>query len=334
MLSKYLFSASSRIKRRLPAPFKQSLKGLRYKITEFFLNIIEQMTGKYFTFHSRPMFTDEILIDPEEVGGDYSEYAIVMQGPVNKKNDFTLETLKLYKKYFHNALIILSTWEEEDAKCINQARKLGVKVLLNKKPVDFGPLNINLQLTSASAGIRLASEKHKKYTLKTRTDERMYQYNFLIFLSNLIKNFPITASGFRQKGRLISTVGSKRKLYYFADMQIFGYTEDVLLYFGADFVPKNANRVIKLGDALVPYTNEQYLFTEFLKKIGYKFKDTPEDSLRALAGHCLLVGTAPFDWYFYKHQPFLEYRVSTYKQKNHIIEFPEWLNLYNLYNPK
>jgi hypothetical protein len=322
-------SAIFKIKEFIPVSIKQNLKDFRYKVIELFCNILEPIIGGYLTFHVRPMYADGVLIDSEEVSGDYSEYAIVMQGPVIKKNNFTVETLKLYKKYFHNALIVLSTWEGEDESCLNQARMLKIEVLLNKKPENFGPVNINLQLTSAKSGITYADGKKKKYTLKTRTDERMYKYNFLIFLSNLLKNFPLIQPNSQQKGRLIGAVSSKRKLYYFTDRLIFGYTEDVLLYFGANLVSDNA--VIKLGDFSVPFVAEQYLFTEFLKKINYKFEYTPEDSLRAQAKHCIVMGEATLDWYWLKYRRFLEYRVPTYRQKNYYLGFPEWLNLYNSY---
>ena len=75
--------------------------------------------------------------------------ALVMQGPILLSNDFTFETLKLYRKIFPRTRLILSTWEDENAEELIKIRELGVEVILNNKPNYSGPANINFQIVSA-----------------------------------------------------------------------------------------------------------------------------------------------------------------------------------------
>jgi len=320
-----------KIKKFIPATLKYNLKKFGRGIISSFINILEPITGKFFIFYTRPMYTEGIPIVSAYPIHDYSEYAIVMQGPIAIKHHFTLETLLLYKKYFPKAFIVLSTWEGEDMDTVNRARSAGVEVILNKKPA-AGLLNVNLQTASSTAGLKLAAKMNKKYALKTRTDERIYNSQFLIFLSNLLKNFPITASGFRQKGRIIG-IGAynykvKPKMYHVYDNFIFGYTEDVILYFGADLISNNppALEFLKDGYPDFPFTAEGYLFTEYLKKIGHKPENTPEDYLISLARHCLLVDARSLGRYWFKYRRFIDHWGSD----NH-FSFAEWLDLYNFY---
>ncbi len=337
MTVKKISSLFSKIIRNVSVFEKNKLKKFNYELLSLFFGFFESLTGQYFTFQIRPMRADEILIDLKKVNDDYSEFAIVMQGPINKLNNFTLETLKLYRRYFPNALIILSTWEDEDAQTINLARNFGIEVLLNKKPDIPGFFNVNMQLITAMAGLRLAEKMNKKYVMKTRTDQRVYNEKSLIFMSNLLKDFPLEVSGFRQRGRLIGigayNYDTKPKPYHFFDNLIFGYTEDVMSYFGADFISDNPEiEFLKDRYPDCPFTAEISLFTEFLKKIGYKIGYTPEDYLKSLARHCILVDARSLGWYWLKYRRFIEYQNLglNYRNKSH-FSFVEWLNLYNHY---
>ena len=77
-----------------------------YRVADSLLSVVERATGTFFNIYGRPIYADSIWIDQREATRDYSEYAIVLQGPIKKKRDFTLESLKIYKRYFNNALII------------------------------------------------------------------------------------------------------------------------------------------------------------------------------------------------------------------------------------
>lgn len=339
----------SKIKKFLPVSIKTKIRHFldklqtykRYKAISLVLKIPEAIMGRFITFHTRPKYAKDVSIDPTIAARDYSEYAIVVQGPILKKNNFTIETLLLYRKYFPNASIILSTGEWEDTSYLNEARKAGVEVLCHTKLSNTGPtndgrpFNINLQLTSSKAGTHRAAEMNKRYVLKTRTDQRMYNQEILTLLSNLIRVFPITEPNVTQRGRIVgmSANNSKTKPYLFPDQMVFGYTEDMLTFFDADLVPSDGT--INFLDSSFPFIAEVYLFSEFLKNIGYKIEYTYEDYFRALAKRCILVDTGSLEWYYCKYGSFREYKNRSYKNDkyNHVsIGFSEWLNLYSLYD--
>lgn len=329
MLSKTFSVIIGKIKQRIPVPAKETLKRYQEKIAVFFLSILEPLIGRYITFHTRPIVASGVLVERKDRTPDYAEYAIVMQGPLMTKDDFTLETLALYKQFVPNASLILSTWVGEDADSIDRIKQLGVEVILNDKPAHAGARNINLQIVSSSAGILRAAELQKKYVLKTRTDARLYSQHALSFLSDVLKSFPITAPDSKQKGRLISAHGSPSKLYFCSDMLVFGYAEDVRLYFGADLVSDTAT--MKVGDALLPLVPEQYFFMEFLKKVGHTLTYTPGDSLRAQARYVVVLDIGLLDWYWHKYDRHREHRAITYRRKKRVMGFPEWLHIYTLY---
>jgi len=326
---------SLRVKKFLPAPLKAWTKRYAYRIADTLLGVLESMTGTFFSIYGRPIYADSIWIDEREAKRDYSEYAIVMQGPIKTRNDFTLESLKLYKKYFNNALIILSTWEGEDAHTIEGARAIGVEVILNSVPTLPTFMHVNMQLTTARAGLLRASAMKKKYALKTRTDQRIYHIRSLIFLSSLLKDFPLTVAAGKQKGRLVALgaydPATKPKPYHVYDNLIFGYTEDVLLYFGADFISdKPEIDFLKERYPDCPFTVEIYFFTEFLKKVGHHLTYTSDDYLRALAAHTILVDPRSLGWYWYKYWRFTRDQNMNVTYRNRIhIGFVEWLNLYS-----
>ena len=191
-----------------------------------------------------------------------------------------------------------------------------------------------MQIVTSTAGLELAVKMKKKYSLKTRTDQRIYHIRSLTFLSNLLKDFPLTIATSKQKGRLVALgaydPATKPKPYHVYDNLIFGYTEDVLLYFSADFIPdKPEIDFLKDRYPDCPFTVEIYFFTEFLKKVGHRLAYTPDDYLRALAAHTILVDPRSLGWYWYKYWRFTRDQNMNVTYRNRIhIGFVEWLNLY------
>lgn len=272
------------------------------------------------------MYAAGVVFGRGEVAGDYSDYAIVMQGALVLSHQFTLETLRLYRRYYPDALLILSTWVGEDEKTIEAIRHEGVEVLLNRKPAVMGPRNINLQITSSVAGLRFAAEQKRRFALKTRTDMRMYNPLMLRFFSQALIRFPLSEGGGKQRGRLIGVFGSPYKWYFLSDILLFGYTEDVLAYFSASPVA-TATQTLSFGGQEVPFVPEQYFFTEFLKRIGYPLQWSEHDSRFTSARRTLVLDAETLDWYWYKYERHREYRHITYRRRKRMTGFPEWLTL-------
>jgi hypothetical protein len=303
---------------------------------------IEKREKTWITHHTRPKFASAIGTFSDKLKFS-SKTAIVIQGPIIKDEDFTLETIKIYKKNFDDTIIILSTWEDENKDYLEKIKQEGIEIVLCKKPEYPGISNINFQITTSIEGLRLAKEYGVDFALKTRTDQRMYAPNIKEFLCNIIEEFPVIP-GYMQKMRIVgvSLNTFKYRLYGLSDMNIFGQIDDLLLYWGVDLDERRFNdKEISMANCSIKNwaewrVCEVYLITEFLKKIGRRLEWTLEDSWKVYSDHCCIVDKEILDLYWYKYERRKEYRYLCYDsiRANHELNFREWLNLHNNLNNK
>lgn len=330
-MSKKISSFTTRISRRLVSCMKDKLKEYLYHCSKLPLWMFELLTSHFITFHLRPMYAKGVFVGHQDIEqiADYSDYAVVLQGPIVTKNDFTLETIRLYKHYFPAITLILSTWEGEGEATVNRLSGEGVTLILQKKPHPTGPMNVNLQLVSSKAGAERAALLGKTFTLKTRTDQRIYNKKALQSLTMILKGFPLEQfAQSKQKGRLVGLSSSARKAFCFSDFFIFGFTNDVNIYFSASLLFNESMLDFERYHGTSSFTPEGYLLTEFLKKVDYPLKYTSEDSLCALATRCVIIDAQLLDWYWHKYQRHLEYRARFHRKENEEIGFLEWCSLY------
>lgn len=290
----------------------------------------------FITYHSRPMNSALVCTRSDDISNQ-KRLGIVIQGPIISKNNFTLETVKLYKHHFNDAIIILSTWEDEDNETVKQFEALDISVILNKKPVYSGQSNINYQIVSAGAGIRKAHKLGAEYALKTRTDQRIYAPNVADYLYNITEVFPVR-HGYHQRKRIVgvSLNSFKYRMYGLSDMMIYGHIDDMLLYwnaaldervFGDDEI---RNAIATLRNFAVWRVCEVYLTTEYLIKVGRKLEWTLKDSWDAFSDHFCIVDKEQLDLFWPKYNRFeyrwLDYTININSEE---ITFREWLNIYN-----
>ena len=293
-------------------------------------DILERPWPYFLTFHLRPKKAERINIVSDKLIL-YPKTAMVVQGPIVYNQDFTLETLKIYKKYFPQAIIILSTWDYEDREYIDKIKNEGIEIILNKPPVAKGTCNINFQIVSSISGIKKAKELGVEYVLKTRTDQRIYNPNSLEFLFNVIEKFLPTGS-FKQSRRIISVSlnSFKYRMYGLSDMNLFGQIDDMINYWDVKLDENGKGFAdLKIG------VSELYLSTRFLKKVGREIKWTLEDSWQAFADNFCVVDASSLDLYWYKYARMKEYKYLKYAEMKNDQEmtFLEWFNLYsNLQN--
>ena len=104
------------------------------------------------------------------------DVGIVVQGPIRHENDFTLKTIKMYLLNFPNTPVVLSTWDDEEIKVFHliAAENSNLHVIAQKKPQNPSVSNINLQISSTLAGLEKLKTFKKKYAIKTRTDQCMF----------------------------------------------------------------------------------------------------------------------------------------------------------------
>ena len=289
------------------------------------LKIIEKFFSGYFlSFSKREKWSSRVQALPD-VAVFHVNVAIVMQGPIILKDKFTLETLQIYRKRLPEVQIILSTWDEYKTGQLQEFKDIGVKVIINKKPEYFGISNINLQIESTKNGIIQAKKHGANYCLRTRTDQRIYRHDFILFFFSLLKIFPIN-NNFNIKERLISVSLNtyKYRLYGITDMMMFGNIDDMILYWDADFDSRRWED-IKFEDTVEGWSKarvcEIFLSTEYLKKIGYRPQWSIQDSWKVFAKFFCIIDKSAIDMFWRKYDYWDEQRTYTNEERNLREEF-------------
>jgi hypothetical protein len=309
------------------APQKFRNAGLK-----FYFNAWRNRDKFFITSHLRPKFAARVNVWPDELK-QTPKCAIIIQGPLLRENNFTLETIRLYKKIFPGSDIIISTWDTEEKSYVKKIKAENIEVILNAEPEIPGPSHINYQLKSSSAGVKRAKELNAEYVLKTRTDQRIYGVNVLDYFCNLLKTFPPKA-GYKQKERIIGVSMNtfKYRLYDLSDMVVFGKLEDMELFWSAapDKRTYRPDPELTQGEFSRLRICEMYLTSEFLKNIGRELKWTLEDSWQAMADHFIVVDQVSLDLYWHKYKKHKEFRYLKYGAilNNREMSFLEWFNLY------
>ena len=304
------------------------------KLSSLIFSPIESLKDSFATYHLRPRRAANIGTRADALISE-PKTAIVIQGGLAEQHDFTLETIRLYKKHFPNAILILSTWEGERAEYIERIRKENIEIIQSVKPSFLGYMNVNLQITSSKVGMERAKSLGAQYALKTRTDQRMYSPVALEFLRNILKAFPLSKSNGVQKERIVSINFNtlKYRPYGMSDFFAFGNIDDMVPYWSPK-LDMRTHRDEELHATINSFANaaicEVYFATEFLKKVGHTPTMTLADSWYAYATFFCIVDYYSIDLYWPKYRPRLEYRYKFYDyiRNTDLLDFAEWLNLY------
>ncbi|MDO8591177.1 MAG: WavE lipopolysaccharide synthesis family protein [bacterium] len=298
---------------------------------KYLLSLIERKRGNFITLHERPMYIKNLRLLPPESNTKLPKTAVVIQGPILKTHDFTLETVRLYKRNFVKSSIIVSTWKDEDPDYLEKIKGVGGIVVVSEKPLNPGLRNANMQIVTTSAGMGKAQELGATYALKTRTDQRMYGRQVMEFLTNLLDIFPISKS-LKQKKRVVGFSWNTKleTLYNFSDTFQFGTIEDMLAYWPHDLIYERPGdkTTFATGEHM---TTEAQLFTRFLKRVGAEFPASREEWQKTLATQAIVIDAFPLDLYFYKYDRSREYRDLSYEYRMRDVTFVEWFNLYIKY---
>lgn len=257
---------------------------------------------------------------------------IVIQGPIVKENDFTLETCKIYKKIFNNSeTIILSTWDTEDKKYLKNFEAIGVKVLLSKAPDFAGRANLNYQILSTMKGLEEGEKLGCEYAIKTRTDQRFYSTNLSRDLFNLLKIYP-PSPNYNMHSRLVALSFNSFKYRYYgiSDMFLFGNTQDMLKYWNSPLDTKKYEeyKTIKQKDLWQQYCSETYIALHFLKNIGVTPEYTLKHTWKIYKDLFIFIDKEILDMYWPKYTNLNSrwrlFRPNMLEEMRH----SDWLNLY------
>ncbi len=117
---------------------------------------------------------------------EYEDIGIILQGPIKHERSFTYKTVLLYLTNFDGCQIVLSTWEDEDLSLFQGLAQSNENfhLVLSKKPKNEGMSHINLQINSAISGIKKIEQLGLTYSLKSRTDQCMFDPFALIKLKD------------------------------------------------------------------------------------------------------------------------------------------------------
>ena len=135
---------------------KKFSKNVFRKVVTKVIFLLGSLTRKFITFHTRPIFASDIKYRGKETAED-ALCAIIIQGPIRREDNFTLETVKLYRKHYPAATVILSTWEDEDVSSFEILKSEHLKIILSPKPPIAGQNNVNMQIASTKAGFDFAT---------------------------------------------------------------------------------------------------------------------------------------------------------------------------------
>lgn len=309
-----------------------------FTVLQIVYKYITSLTGQFFTFHTRPVSEQNFERDPQELEKN-PKTAIIIQGPLILSQHFTVDTLKIYRRIFPKQLLILSTWEDENAVELEDVKQIkGVHLILSKKPRDAGIQHINYQIISASAGAKYAKSKGCKYLLKTRTDQRIYSPSAIRYLHALLKQFPVRVN-LNQKQRIISTslYTFKYRLYSISDMFLFGDISDMVRYLSP---PLDTRKHEPYYSDLKTYSQlrlgEMYFSTKFLESCGLKLNWTLQQSWQSYADRFCICDKESIDLFWYKYDMFREYKFRQYglEENSEMLGFKDWILLLQAFPSK
>ncbi len=269
---------------------------------------------------------------------------IVIQGPICSADDFTLETVRIYRRHMPDCKVVLSTWKDTPRQDLDPIAEEGVDIVLNDKPAIPGPYNVNMQIVSSSGGMRRAAELGVEWVIKSRTDQRLYHPTIMSSMISMAQLFPpLEAAAKTQKFRVFGMAGGTFKFapYHLCDQTVFGHIDDMLAYWSPplrenplpESFPTDPLRLfleVPIGKFSRYAAAEPYFASQFLLRQGRSLNWTVADSWAALRDHFGVVDQMSSDIYWAKGQHrSMRDVIGSYAALSNIGElgFLEWVQL-------
>lgn len=329
--TKFFFSMITRL---LPlnmvrALFESSMEALHRRGPDFITHRTLSKSGEKGPYH----VLDPILPMPHEPIG------LVLQGPLLLQDDFTVESVRYYSRVKPQVIVIVSTWEGEDAAALERIKVLGAEIVINKKPHCPGRSNVNYQVTSTRGGIERAIQLGCQHVAKTRTDQRIYSIPTLLSLSRILFDYPVRNSPSRQRQRIITTSRGTSKYgpYHFSDFFIYGEINDMLEFWSPPLDYEayhhlwNKRSDAKSYPEAISMVPEHYIIRHYLLRDLDQLQYSVNAWWSILADRFCVIDWSNLDVYWPKYEPtkersdlFVDHHVVM-----HNIRFLDWLALYS-----
>jgi hypothetical protein len=270
----------------------------------------EKICGSYVNYKLRLKNVDNYERSAISTSTTESDCAIVVQGPIYTKGDFTFETCRLYRKLYPNVKVIVSTWDDTAPSLIEKFKSIGVEVVLSKYFTPRGLGNVNYQIQTSRAGIQRAQELGIKYVMKIRSDMRISKQFALEYLISMLDKFPVSDSSNSLKGRIIANSAMLFDPFWVQDLLYFGYTDDIAKLFSIPFDSRDVKSskdylLNKYGtltgkNMVDEEIAEVYITKRFLESFT-EIQNTVESYWKCLKNYFLIVDTSSIDVIWVKY---------------------------------
>ncbi len=301
-------------------------------VMRFFREIFLKRFNVIIDYNLRALYPSKYFV-PSRINTttEKGELAIVIQGVITEKDDFTLETVRFYKMLFKDAHIIISTWDFTKSNLLKRFEDEGCYVVVSKNFKPSGLGNINYQICTTFAGIKKAKELGAKYILKNRSDLRIYREFSFEFLKSLLEVYPVSDDKTNQRGRIITLSGLGPQVISvngFQDFMYFGFTEDIYNLFdipydtrGDEVFASSSRRYFdnkfngkySAANVCEELTPEVYITTSFLSKY-LLCGMTVKDSWTYFRKYFLVVDFKAIEAVWYKYQMYSIYNETSGKR--------------------
>ena len=214
---------------------------------------------------------------------DFDDTAVVIQGPITYENNYTVETFKLYRSIYPNVPIVVSTWKNEATDDFRrECRENSVVLLENEPPEIAGPSNTNMQLKSSFEGVKYVRENTSaKFVLKTRTDQRINRFDFLVYFKNLLETFPPKDNKLQRRIIFLCSGATKAFSFHFFDFLAFGHISDIFKLYDVPF-HKDPGEMTYTYKHPRQFARVQLPLLDNRCPLDYNFKNYPAHKLRKL----------------------------------------------------
>lgn len=328
----------------------KALNGALKLVKEDHLRLVLRMTCKalenedcQICFHIKPKkMVASRSIDYAE---QFQKFAIVLQGPIDTKDDFTLNTVCFYKSMYPSAAIIVSTWDDENEEVLRKLAENGAVIVKSRKPDYSGVRNINFQIVNSLAGLLKARELGYEYAVKTRTDQRLCREYVFCFILSMLKSFPPAENSVQKKRVAVMAThyGNMFTPYFVSDFLYMGCTEDIIDIFSLPLDDReefdiDASSPRRLCSKMM-HAPEIYILKHYLTdKLGRTCEDTVKAYWQAVKDCLICLGMKDVDllWPKYDIKYELNYFYGDYFYGSKVpplsemgFDFINWFCLYN-----
>jgi hypothetical protein len=269
---------------------------------------------------------------------DFSDVAIILQGPITRDSSFLLRSVQHYLSLYPNLTIVVSSWRDscfEDFinACeflpIDQRRRL--HFLSNEKPVNHGIANVNLQIVSTLNALKLIEQLGKRFTIKSRVDQVLSCH---LSISILKQKFYDSSLRDTQKSKIV--IGNRNTFlfrpYSFSDMLQFSETDTLIEFWDTPHDPRSAIEAnVTLSKTPMQWSKqnfaEVYLVRNYLVRAGFQPLYSFHSHFQALLEYFAVIDSESIGFYWdkYTHNqsswtrsdfPYTTYEISEFEYDN------------------